>query len=86
MCALLCGCTSLAVMSHVPVSTMARLASLKLAEIEPSELRVAARLPEALEPRRDGVKVHVDGSGSSPASRRSADLILEPAIAHGFGE
>jgi len=83
MSTLLGGCTSLAVMSHVPVSTMVRLASLKLAEIVPSELRVAARLPEALEPRRDGVKVRLDVSGSSPAARRSADIVLEPAIEPG---
>src|SRR2546423_5660032 len=54
---LLSGCASLTVMSHVPVATMSRLASLHVAEIAPSDLRVAARLPSALEPRPGGAKV-----------------------------
>jgi len=36
------GCASIAVMSHIPVSTMSRLFALKLANIDPEELRVAA--------------------------------------------
>ena len=49
------GCSSLHVMSHVPLSTMSRLSAMKLAEIEPAQLRVAARMPEHFEPRKDGV-------------------------------
>src|SRR5262245_3839233 len=40
------GCANLAVMSHVPLSTTSRLSSLKLAEIDAAELRLAARLPD----------------------------------------
>src|SRR5262252_2802293 len=57
------ACANLTVISHVPLSTMSRLASLKLAEIDPAELRVAARLPDALEPRSHGVKVRIDVVG-----------------------
>jgi len=72
--ALVGGCTGLTVMSHVPLSTMSRLSSLKLAEIEPAELRVAARLPDALEPRPDGVTVHIDVAGQKhdKTARRSS--------------
>lgn len=56
---LLSGCASLTVMSHVPMSTISRLASLDMAEIAPSDLRVAARLPSALEPRPGGAKVQL---------------------------
>lgn len=73
LAALLCGCASLHVMSHVPLSTMSRLSAMKLAEIEPAQLRVAARMPEHLEPRKDGVKVTV-AVGSS-----RMELTLEPA-------
>ena len=74
------GCASLTVMSHVPLSTMSRLASLKLAEIDPAELRVAARLPDALEPRSHGVKVRIDVAGMDPGRDSTAELILEPAV------
>jgi len=57
--ALLSGCASFTVMSHVPMSTMSRLASLDVAEIAPSDLRVAARLPSTLEPRPGGAKVQL---------------------------
>ena len=74
------GCASLTVMSHVPLSTMSRLASLKLAEIDPDELRVAARLPDALEPRSHGVKVRIDAAGMKHGKDSAAELILEPAV------
>ena len=73
------GCADLTVMSHVPLSTMSRLSSLKLAEVEPAELRVAARLPDALEPRQGGVKVHVRITGRKQSGAAEAELILEPA-------
>ena len=74
------GCASLTVMSHVPLSTMSRLASLKLAEIDPAELRVATRLPDALEPRSHGVKVRIDVAGMKHGKDSAAELILEPAV------
>jgi len=71
------GCANLAVMSHVPFSTMSRLSSLKLAQIDAAELRVAARLPDALEPRSHGVKVRIDVAGRGKTS--AVELILELA-------
>lgn len=70
---LLSGCGSLHVMSHVPLSTMSRLSSLKLADIDPLHLRVAARMPEHIEPRKDGVKVTI-----TMATKQ--EFILEPAF------
>lgn len=75
---LLPGCTSLHVMSHVPLSTLSRLSSLKLAEIDPAALRVAARLPERLEPRKDGVKVRIAVAASRQAKRTNDEFVLEP--------
>ncbi len=72
---LLSGCTSLHVMSHVPLATMSRLSSMKLPEIEPKSLRVAARMPALLEPRRGGVKVSLS-IGSKDASKM--EFVLEP--------
>ncbi len=77
---LLQGCTNLHVMSHVPLSTMSRLSSLRLAEIEPAELRVAARMPEHIEPRRDGVKVRIDVAASGQTAGFRDDLTLEAAV------
>ena len=71
------GCANLAVMSHVPLSTMSRLSSLKLAEIDPAELRLAARLPDALEPRSHGVKVRIDAAGVKHGKHSAVELILE---------
>ena len=73
------ACANLTVISHVPLSTMSRLASLKLAEIDPAELRVAARLPDALEPRSHGVKVRIDVVEMKHGKYSTAELILEPA-------
>ncbi len=76
LAALTAGCASLHVMSHVPVSTMSRLSSMTLVEIDTDRLRVAARLPASLEPRPQGVKVKIDlkdGRGRS----RSEEFVLE---------
>jgi hypothetical protein len=73
---LLAGCTSLHVMSHVPLATMSRLSSMKLAEIDPAHLRVAARMPAYLEPRRGGVTVSIT-IGAKDAAK--TELVLEPA-------
>ena len=78
--ALVGGCANLTVMSHVPLSTMSRLSSLKLAEIEPAELRVAARLPDVLEPRPRGAKVRIDVAGQNYGETPKAELVLEPAV------
>lgn len=70
---MLSGCSSLHVMSHVPLSSMSRLSSLKLEDIDPAHLRVAARMPELIEPRKAGVKVTLTlGSAKT-------ELVLEPA-------
>lgn len=74
---LVSGCSSLHVMSHVPLSTMSRLSAMKLAEIQPTLLRVAARMPDHLEPRKDGVKVTI-----AVGSQRM-ELTLEPATEAG---
>ena len=77
--ALIGGCTSLTVMSHVPVSTMSRLSSLKLAQIDPTQLRVAARLPDWLEPQPYGAKVHIDVEQAAGRDTKH-EFILEPAV------
>jgi hypothetical protein len=78
--ALASGCASLSVMSHMPLSTMSRLSSLKLAEIDPAELRVAARLPDALEPRSHGVKVRIEVAGMKQGKNSAMELILELTV------
>jgi hypothetical protein len=56
---LLAGCTNLLVMSTVPLSTVARLSSLKPADIDVALLRVAARLPVSLQPAPRGATVTI---------------------------
>jgi hypothetical protein len=56
---------------------MSRLSSLKLAEIDPAELRVAARLPDALEPRSHGVKVRIEVPGLTDRKNSAVELVLE---------
>jgi hypothetical protein len=73
----LSGCTSLAVMRHVPLATMSRLASLKMTDIDPDQLRVAARLPSALEPRPQGVKLQLDVASSPATPAAHEAFILE---------
>lgn len=68
------GCSSLYVMSHVPLATMSRLSALKVADIEPAQVRVAARMPDHIEPRKDGVKVTI------AIGQTKLELILEPAV------
>lgn len=75
---LLTGCTTLNVARHVPLSTMSRLASLKLEDVDPATLRVAARLPLILQPQIGGVKVHLNVAGGSGKQER--EFILEPAM------
>lgn len=71
---LMSGCSSLHVMSHVPLATMSRLSALKLTDIEPAQLRVAARMPKHIEPRKDGVKVTI------ALGQTKTELLLEPAV------
>jgi hypothetical protein len=59
---------------------MSRLSSLKLAEIDPAELRVAARLPDVLEPRPGGAKVRIDVAGGRQGGVAGAELILERTV------
>jgi hypothetical protein len=73
---LLAGCSSLHVMSHVPLSTMSRLSSLQVSKIEPAALRVAARLPTHLEPRPVGVKVNFTIEAKETSK---SEFVLEPA-------
>lgn len=61
-------------MSHVPLATMSRLSALKFTDIDPAQLRVAARMPVLLEPRKDGVKVTI------AVGLTKMELILEPAV------
>lgn len=75
---LLQGCTSLHVMSHVPLTTLSRLSSMKLAEIDPAALRVAARMPERIEPRKDGVKVRIAVAASGRNAGPNEEFVLEP--------
>ena len=72
---LLTGCTNLYVMSHVPLSTMSRLASLHFTEIDLAALRVAVLLPEALEPRPEGVKVRLESGGGD--GQTVSEFVLE---------
>ncbi len=76
---LLSACASVAVMSSVPLSTMSRLSSLTLAEIDPGELRVAVRLPDGLEPRPLGVRVTIEVAGKERAVPGPHVLVLVPA-------
>lgn len=67
-----CGCTSLHVMSHMPLSTLRRLWSFDFAKLDPSEFRVAASLPDVLQPREVKVVITVTrGDGA-----RKLELIL----------
>jgi hypothetical protein len=74
---LLGGCTSLHVMRHVPLTTLSRLSTLTLQDIEPELLRVGARLPKALWPRPQGVKVQIDLTRNA-GRPRIEDFTLEP--------
>jgi hypothetical protein len=65
-------------MSHVPLSTMSRLSTLKANDIDADQLRVAARLPSALEPRPQGVKVQLTISRAGETSKATESFTLEP--------
>lgn len=71
------GCASMQAISHVPLATMSRLSSMTLADIDPDQFRVAARLPAALEPRPQGVKVRIDRKSGKDGARHE-DFVLEP--------
>jgi hypothetical protein len=75
---LLAGCMNLQVMSHVPVSTLSRLATLTLADIDPDRLRVAARLPLVLEPRPQGAVVTIELQVDA-GKTQTEKFVLEPA-------
>jgi len=77
------GCTSVHVMSHVPLSTMARLSTLTMGDIDPDALRVAARLPMALEPQLQGVKVRLGVVQNSSKFARNEEFVLEPVTGPG---
>lgn len=79
---LLGGCASMQVMSHVPISTMSRLSSMTLADIDPEKFRVGARLPATLEPRPQGVKVKIDlkdGLGRARTENFVLDAVHGPS-------
>lgn len=80
---LMTGCSSLHVMSHVPIATMSRLAALRVADIDPVELRIGARLPAVLEPRPLGVKVAIEIAGAHGGHPRSEHFVLEAVNAPG---
>jgi hypothetical protein len=65
-------------MSHVPLSTVSRLSTLKVNDIDADQLRVAARLPSALEPRPQGVKVQLAISRAGETAKVSESFTLEP--------
>jgi hypothetical protein len=77
--AALAGCTSLTVLTHVPVATMSRLAAFDLAKVDPAVLRVAARLPVTLEPRRNGVKVTLRVADSAGGNGPHTFILAEAA-------
>jgi hypothetical protein len=78
LAALAAGCTNLTVLQHVPFMTMSRLASFDLTKIDPTSLRVAARLPEALVPRSEGVKVTMRAGREDERTRY--DFVLVEAV------
>ncbi len=64
---------------HIPVSTMVRLRSFDLSTVDPLALRVAVRVPDALAPRPDGVKLVVASRIADEPPRREA-FVLKPAL------
>lgn len=73
--------------SHVPVSTMYRLATFDPARADPAQLRVALRYPDALAVRKDGAKVTLTLPPSGIAgSPQTFDFILVPADGPGERE
>lgn len=66
-------------MTHVPISTMSRLSSLTPADIEPDQLRVAARLPAALQVQPQGVKVKIDRE-TTGGGGGTDEFVLEPVV------
>lgn len=73
--------------SHVPVSTMYRLATFDPATADPAALRAALRYPDGLALRKDGAKVTLTlppAGGGRPA--QTFDFILIPADGPGERE
>lgn len=69
---------SLAGCGHVPVSTMWALRNFDMVRADPTHLRVAVRLPEALIPQPGGVKVTARwGRKGEPQSERTAEIVLQ---------
>lgn len=84
---LIAGCGSLTVMSHVPLSTMSKLATLDVMQVNPAVLRVAARLPENLEPQPGGVRVMLRPAGASDDEKLILEQVSNPdelALLAGF--
>lgn len=71
------GCATAAVMSAIPASTLKRLWAFDVARLDVPRLRVAARLPETLQPRE--VIVTIEAWRAGAGERRRAELRLEPA-------
>jgi hypothetical protein len=63
---LVAGCGNLHVMRHVPLSSMSRLSSLTVADIDPMLLQVATRLPTALEPAPGGATMQISRGQGAP--------------------
>lgn len=72
------GCGSMTVMSHVPLSTISKLATLDIMAVEPAVLRVAARLPENLEPQPGGVRVVLKPAGSDGDETLRLEQVSNP--------
>lgn len=69
------GCTSLHVLSHVPLSTMQRLWSFDVMSLQTDVFRIGARLPDTLQPRE--VKVTIDVKRDGDRRRVELDLVAE---------
>jgi hypothetical protein len=73
------GCASLTVMSHVPLASLVRLIALDVSKLDTHELRVAARLPAGLEPRKRGVKVTLESWSENEKKTARTELVLAEA-------
>ncbi len=68
------------VMSHIPLASLARLIALDVSKLDPRELRVAARLPAGLEPRKGGVKVALESWSENEKKMARTELVLTDAM------
>lgn len=69
------GCANVAVVGAIPLSTYKRMWSFDIAKVDLAGFRVAARLPNALEPTAVKVKIDFEKDGV----RRHEELRLVPA-------